>query len=213
MLCLRGCSASSVPANDVALSISPDATLWKSFSVDRGKFGSELGGEVCRVYVCARCFARRYTPTQSLHAEYLSSLSWGGNTWPIAMQIEKSKLKWMKNMPLVCSSSSICRVWCILSPPAGNTFKPHAPPVSAHEENLVEKRWTDVETSVWRHFSTTKSLHKGKDFRGKGLFLCWHVWVYVCFHNNRLYNPFHNSHPRFGAYIYCEGCLGRPTTK
>lgn len=280
------------------LSIIHDGILWKSFSGDRGKFGSKPGWKVLCVYACVASRSqshRRYTPTQSPHTEYLSSPSRGGNTWPIAMQIEKSKLKWMKNLPLVCSSSSICHLWCILSLPARNRFIPsplrlnvsnclrshlnlsgiiitdyHSLISALHDADyevtacnffVLSKlvlstrmckghwkssmfacfdcelasllRWTWVRTygdvwrksagweekrlSVWLRFSTLKFKHKRKDFRGERLTIwCWHVWVYIHFHNfhnNRLYNPFHNSHPSFGAYISYEGCLGRPTSK
>lgn len=100
----------------------------------------------------------RYTPMQSPHTEYLSSPSWGGNTWPIAMQIEKSTLKWMKNLPLVCSSSSICHLWCILSLPACNRFTP-APPLLLNVSNCLRSHLNLTEITLTDYHSLISALH------------------------------------------------------
>lgn len=117
MLCLRGCSASSVPANDVALSISPDATLWKSFSVDRGKFGSKLGGEVCRVYVCA-VFGSQIHP-DAITARWVFVISIMGRKhltdcnadWEIKAEVNEEHalgLQQFINLPCVMHPLSAC---------------------------------------------------------------------------------------------------------
>lgn len=116
--------------------------------------------------------------------EDLSSLSCGRNIRPIAMQIENSKVKWMKNMALVCNSSSICQVWSILSLLLLNWFLfffsslqiPHIVWVHVHvSENLVNvKKKDQKKKSPAFLFSPLcwipkKQTKKNKEFRRKGL--------------------------------------------
>lgn len=72
------------------------------------------------VYACVMFHSQSHHKTAAMqlrHTEHLSSQSSGDSIWPIAMQMDNSKLKWMKSMSLLGAVHQSAN--CIISLLAG----------------------------------------------------------------------------------------------